>query len=135
MDYGGHDSIFANNVNAVRHYDGQSCLNEGDYVPGFESEQFGNVCVLPIDGSRSDPDLVDQGIGSLACVGGGPGTPLTHDNSYYTASGIATVNCGNGTKVNILDLPPPVEARAKVGIIPTDDVLISWFRAKLPALA
>jgi hypothetical protein len=134
MDYGGHDSIFANNVVSVRHYDGQSCINTGDYVPGFETALFGNTCVLPVDGSRSDPDLVDSQVGSAACDGGAPGAPITHDNSYFTASGRATANCQNGSTVDVRDLPPPTEARAKVGTIPDDDTLIGWFREKLTAL-
>jgi len=131
MDYGGHDSIFANNVVAVRTYDGQACLNEGNYVPGYESAQYGNVCILPPQGSSKDPELVDPYLGSSPCSGGGPGDPITHDNSYYTITGRATVMCGNGSTVSILDLLPPVEARATVGTIPDSDTLISWFRAKL----
>lgn len=118
----------------MRHYDGQSCFNGGDFVPGFENAQYSNKCVLPPEGSGSDPDLVDTGIGSAACIGGGPGQPILHDNAYYTASGRATANCGNGSRVSVLDLPPPVEARATVGTIPDDETLLAWFRAKLPAL-
>jgi hypothetical protein len=135
QDYGGHDNIFVSNVVAVRHYDGQACLNEGDYVPGFPSTQSNNTCVLPPTGSGSDPDLVDTGLGSNACTGGGPTTAVVHDNAYYTASGRATVNCGNGSKVDILSLPGDVEARTTVGLIPDDDTLIGWFRGKLTALA
>lgn len=131
MDYGGHDSIFANNVVAVRNYDGQSCLNEGDYEPGYPSTQYGNVCILPPQGSRNDPELVDVNLGSGACTGGSPSSPVTHDNSYYTVTGRATVSCGNGSTVSILDIPPPVEQGATVGTIPDDDTLISWFRSKL----
>ena len=80
MDYGGHDSIFASNIVAVRRYDGQSCHNTGGYVSGYETAIFNNTCVLPPDGSNGDPSLVDSYLGSNACDGGGPGTVIVHDN-------------------------------------------------------
>ncbi len=133
-DYGAHDSLVAGNVCAVRPYDGQSCFNLDDAVPGFATQVYDNVCVLPPEGSRGDPELVDSSLGDDACTGAGPSSPTMHDNSYFTASGIATVQCSNGSRVDILSLPAPMEARAEVGKIPDDDTLISWFRAKLIAL-
>lgn len=133
-DYGGHDSLFVNNVVSVRHYDGQSCFNTGDYVAGYESQLYGNTCVLPPDGSHGDPELVDSNLGGMACTGGGPGAPIVHDNHYFTSTGRATASCDNGTTVDVLALPPPVEARSTAGFAPSPDVLTSWFRAKLIAL-
>jgi hypothetical protein len=134
QDYGGHDSVFARNVIAVREYDGQSCLNEGDYVPGHESAQFGNVCVLPPQGSRGDPHLVAAGLGS-SCEGSPPGTPITHDNAYFTVDGVATVSCANGSRVDLRALPPPSEARSTVGVAPDGATLVAWFREKLELAA
>ena len=131
MDYGGHDSVFTRNVVAVRPYDGQSCHNTGDYIPGFETAIFNNTCILPPSGSRGDPSLVDSYIGSAACSGGGPGTPITHDNVYRTFSGRATVNCGNGTRADVLALTGGVEARAAVGGSVAPAELVSWFRAAI----
>lgn len=133
-DYGGHDSIIEGNICSVRTYDGQSCINVGDYVPGFETTIASNTCILPPGGSRGDPDLVDSSLGSAPCDGGAPGAPITHDNAYYTSTGVATVNCGNGSKVDVRDVPPPTEARATVGFTPSDDTLIGWFREKLIVL-
>ena len=59
-DYGGHDSIVESNLVVVRTYDGQACINSGDFVPGHETRIYNQTCVLPLTGSspREPPDVV-----------------------------------------------------------------------------
>lgn len=134
MDYGGHDSKFLDNVVLVRTYDGQSCINGGDFVPGHESEIAFNKCVLPPDGSNGhDSELVDPNLGSGACAGQPPGTGtiLAHDNAYYTKLGNATAACGDGTTRPVASLPAPVEARSTSSTPPDTATIIAWGRAKI----
>jgi len=132
MDYGGHDSVFANNVVVVRTYDGQSCVNSGgDYVPGHESAVYGNTCVLPPSGSNGhDSELVDPGLGT-GCAGLGAGVLVAHDNSYYTLKANATAQCGDGSTRAVTALPPPMEARSTSSALPETATIIAWGRAKI----
>jgi hypothetical protein len=78
--YGGHDSVFSNNVVAVRTYDGQACLNEGDYVPGHESAQFGalNDFLTALTTAREDNDtLLDR---TMVLYGTCMGSASSHSN-------------------------------------------------------
>ena len=70
QDYGGHDSASHDNVIVVRVYDGQSCINVGDYVPSHEQSFYNNTCVLPPTGSNGkDADRVAPSLGSQPCDG------------------------------------------------------------------
>ena len=122
------------NVVVVRVYDGQACINGGDFVPGYETSVFGNTCILPPAGSNGrDSELVDPNLGGNACQGLGPGQGalIAHTNAYYTLKGNATAHCGDGTEVRVLDLKPPMEAGSSAGTLPNASVIIAWGRAKI----
>ena len=130
-DYGGHDSLLHDNLIVVRTYDGQACINSGDFVPGHETRIFNQTCVLPPGGSspRESPNVVahvDQ-----ACFGPAPGRLVAHGNAYFTRDGNATAVCGDGSQVLIANMTPPFEAGSTSGTTPPGDVLIAWARELL----
>ena len=136
MDYGGHDSASHDNVIVVREYDGQACINAGNYVPGHEQRVYNNTCVLPPAGSNGkDPDLVAPNIGSDPdpCGGTphGSGALIAYDNRYYTLHDNATTRCGNGTVIRVVDLPPPMEAGSSSHPLPDSATIIAWGREKI----
>ena len=119
------------NLVVVRTYDGQACINSGDFVPGHETRIFNQTCVLPPLGSnpRQSPDVVIHV--NQACFGPAPGRLVAHGNAYFTLDGNATADCGDGSQVLIEKMPPPFEAGSTAGAIPPSDVLIAWAREKL----
>ena len=46
QDYGGHDSLYVDNVNVVHKYDGQNCINTWPFLPGYAHNFTGNTCVM-----------------------------------------------------------------------------------------
>lgn len=130
---GGHDSIFSDNVVVVRPYDGQACVNVGDYVPGHEQKVYNNTCVLPPQGSRGQPDLVAPSIGSNACAGlpYGSGVLIAYANRYYTLHDNATTTCDGNDQVRVVDLKPPMEAGSSSHPIPDGATIMAWGRAKI----
>lgn len=134
MDYGGHSSSFHDNVVIVRQYDGQACINAGDFVPGHEHRVYNNTCVLPPTGSNGkDADLVAPFIGSTACDGlpHGSGVLIAFDNRYYTRNDNASTRCDAGQDVRVVDLPPPMEAGSSSHALPDTPTIIAWGRAKV----
>ena len=133
-DYGGHDSSTHDNVIVVREYDGQACLNVGDYVPGHEQSSYNNTCVLPPTGSNGkDADLVAPSLGSQPCAGlpHGSGVLIAYANRYFTANSNASARCGDGTSVRVADLPPPMEAGSSSHPLPDGLTVMQWAREKL----
>merc|ERR1712228_652228 len=45
MDYGGHNSRFWNNLVIVAPYDGQNCINVGDFKKGLGDAFYNNTCI------------------------------------------------------------------------------------------
>ena len=130
MDYGGHDSESYDNLIVVRTYDGQACINSGDYVPGHETRLSNNTCVLPPRGSNGrDPDVVSHV--DQACFGPAPGRLVAYGNHYHTLNDNATVQCGDGTSRRVVDMPAPFEEGSTSAPLPDTDTLLGWARAKL----
>jgi len=136
MDYGGHDSESHDNVVVVRVYDGQSCSNAGDWVPGHEDRVYNNTCILPPTGSNGkDSELVSPNMGSNPdpCGGApwGSGALIAYSNRYYTLNGNASTRCGDGTETPIVDVPPPLEAGSSAHTLPPPAQIIAWGREKI----
>ena len=134
QDYGGHDSASHDNVIVVRVYDGQSCINVGDYVPSHEQSFYNNTCVLPPTGSNGkDADRVAPSLGSQPCDGlpHGSGVLIAYANRYYTEHNNASAVCGNGASVRVVDLPPPMEAGSSSHPLPDGLTIMAWAREKL----
>jgi len=137
MDYGGHDSRFTGNIIYHGHNDGQNCVNTWPFLPGHGAVWEGNKCVLPrsnnIAGSiascdcpghnakqwnASDPD---------ASIGGECGVTFGN-NEYFTHNASATVNrCGDFDTVWKANNEPS----SNISMLPSDDELLGWARAKL----
>jgi hypothetical protein len=85
MDYGGHDSIFQDNL-VISYPDkaGQMCIGFGSFLPGHGHTVRRNKCLVP----RNDPII------SLSTCN--HSNVDLHDNRYFTPNGTATVECGYG---------------------------------------
>eukprot|EP00039_Didymoeca_costata_P013183 m.196382 g.196382 ORF g.196382 m.196382 type:complete len:799 (+) comp15699_c0_seq3:667-3063(+) len=141
MDYGGHDSVFSNNVIYVRDSDGQNCINTGAYLAGHGMEYSGNKCILPFSkniGHVAGCDCINSSSLSNKQSGSrddpGPREECGvyfHDNEYFGIDQNLTMTCSN----------PPLsfqqwqadgqDVNSKEWAIPTDDQLIYWARERL----
>ena len=104
QDYGGHDSMYHDNLNLVQQYDGQNCINTwpfkrgagpcGNWSAGKEecshAHRFErNRCILLYNTTDYSP-------GAGGCPPDLDSMPLLRDNSYFTMSGEATMKgCGS----------------------------------------
>jgi len=117
--------MFHDNLVVVRTYDGQACINAGDFVPGHEVRIFNNTCILPPRGSSgNDPDTVlhtDQ-----ACFGPKPGNLISYQNNYHTLHNNATATCGDGSLKRIIDIPPPFEEGSTSNFLPDGPTIMLW---------
>jgi hypothetical protein len=86
MDYGGHDSIFQDNlVIAYPDKPGQpKCIGFGSFLPGHGHTVRRNTCLVPRDGPIIGLETCDHS------------NVYLRDNRYFTPSGTATVECGYG---------------------------------------
>ena len=96
MDYGGHDSEFAGNLVLAIPYDGQQCVNLGDFVPGHQHKATGNKCVVGLGlkfqgsgcgdptcaSSEDTPANLERVVSLAECSGAG--AALLANNSYFT---------------------------------------------------
>lgn len=146
MDYGGHDSRFADNLVFVGDSDGQNCVNAGSMLDGHGTVYTGNKCIL----SHS------KNIGHTAgcdcpgkpdppkTPGGQPGTScgLTMGNNSYFAIGDCTVSpslCKENVTMRCSGSGVDWDAWAATGSdpgshvyeMPSDDELFLWARQTL----
>lgn len=141
MDYHGHDSKFHHNLVTVNTYDGQNCMNGGNFPAGHEDEWHHNTCILT--GCRGSPRSNHHGpceeqIGHLTCDSSSV-TALKasmqhgwqlHDNRYYTVLGNASLPCG----ITVADAAAGgsgVEANSSSHTLPTDAQLVAMARMTL----
>jgi hypothetical protein len=84
MDYGGHDSLFEDNL--VMSYPDKKgkCVGFGGFFPGHGHIVRGNTCLV----SRSDDAIIYLS----KCNGS---NAILHNNFYFTPNGSATVECGD----------------------------------------
>ena len=117
----------------VRLYDGQGCVNSGDYNAGHASALYDNKCVIPNKtGRNTDGEVVDANVGS-ACNGQGgsqSGNLQAWNNSFYTPIGNATVMCGR-TAVRLVDVKPPFEKGSQSFTLPSPLQISQWGREKI----
>ena len=136
MDYGGHDSRFADNViyRGRPGGDGQNCFNSWPFLPGHGAEWSGNKCILPQDynignlfhGCDCPGKTAPDGSGSSEC-----GISFA-DNQYFTANGSAFVACKK-------PMPTLQEWQKTTGsdkgstssVMPSDDQIMAWAKEKL----
>lgn len=86
MDYGGHDSIFEDNLVISYGNRDQRCINFGDFRPGHGHIVRRNTCLVPKSGVIIALEKCHQSNANL------------HDNRYFTPDGSATVECSYGAE-------------------------------------
>lgn len=83
MDYGGHDSVFTENVMITFPAKwAQFCIGFGTFLPGHGHQVINNTCIVP----SSDKPIMYLG----HCK---DGHFLTAKNQYYTPNGQGTAEC------------------------------------------
>jgi hypothetical protein len=82
MDYGGHDSVFEDNL-VIGYPKKSNCVGFGTFYEGHGHVVRRNICL-----AANDKEAIIQ-LGS--CVRNGS---ILHDNSYFTPSGTAFCQCG-----------------------------------------
>lgn len=155
---GGHGSKFWNNLVITKSDRNGDCMGLGGFEAGFGDEYYNNTCALPgaaglsgnvggrraIDVFSSSPSLRARGMTPLsprgvACLVAGvsgcePDETAMHDNKYFTTFGNATLRCGGGSYA-IGDpalLEKGMEVGSTSGVLPTDEELVAWAKARLP---
>lgn len=124
MDYGGHDSLFNDNVVIAVH--GQLCIGTASFVAGHALQYFNNTCV--VYGTEKVDALFENCNGpSLA-----PNVPLHgYSNRYYTANANASAMCDCCGLRPLRELGPGLEDDFASYVLPTGDEIIAWGRNKL----
>jgi hypothetical protein len=127
MDYGGHDSIFEDNLVISyparrRRYAGSRCINFDSFLPNHGHVVRRNTCVVP---NSSEQPIIQLEV----CA---DSHAILLDNKYYTPIGTATVKCWDGQA----DSPIPMsqaqdlyglEVGSQVFRTPTEAAaIISW---------
>lgn len=137
QDYGGHDSVYINNVNVVHQYDGQNCFNTWPFHPMHQHNYSNNTCVMLYDkhyGSAGDCHAANISSGICRNVDPTSGDQCMLDlsnNRYYTPYGNASVSC-NGAEVPLADLQAGgVELGSTVDVLPSNEQIIAWGKAIL----
>jgi len=121
MDYGGHDSMFHDNV--VISYNNENCLGTAHFVVGHEDKFFNNKCVNPV-GEKVD-DLFEN-------CHSGPGTIQGNNNQYFTPLANASASCdGSQGNVPLSKLGPGVETNFTSSTLPSAATIIQWAKEKL----
>ena len=100
MDYGGHDSVYANNLNIVKQYDGQNCINTANFKrgnPPCANDDASTTCshASKFENNRCIvlyTDVYSPNMG--ACPPDLDDMPILRGNSYYTP------NKGNATSAS-----------------------------------
>ena len=142
MDYHGHDSQFRSNVVTVATYDGQNCMNGGNFPAGHEDGWFDNHCIITgCRGSDSRSDhhgACEESIGHFSCNAASPSTlrqSMNHswklrNNTYYTHRGNATLPCGISVREAAAG-GSGVEQGSRALGLPTDAELVAMARSVL----
>ena len=113
----------------MREYDGQVCYNDDDYIEGYETKIFNNICVVPM-GSDGTPNEMVGHTGSACTSGKTAGVLQAFNNSYYTPQAAAVVGCSGGP-VNLTAVTPPFEVGSTSNPMPSTDQIIAWGRSKI----
>ena len=123
-DYGGHDSIFSDNLVIVSPYDGQNCINVNHFKPHHQHQFTNNVCaILSCRGKECD-DLI--GFTYASCSETAK-FPVLLNNTYYTKNGNASLTCADNTYgIDTLQKKWGCELGSSAHSLPDDEQMISW---------
>ena len=144
MDYGGHDSVFEDNLVMSYPYDGSQCFNMGGFLEGHGDVLRRNKCLLGLG------DRMDSGCGDPSCAvpnsnsedaskiigslwSGCKDSHITLvSNEYYTPDGTAFIRCGQDeTSLSSVQKEFGLEADSTISILPDEDTILMWTRTML----
>ena len=146
MDYGGHDSVFEDNLVLSIPYDGANCFNMAGFLPGHGDKLRRNICVVGLgnrqtgsgcgDPSCASPNPIDDDE-KLEVVGWSSGcnesiVTMEH-NQYFTPKGQAKANCGS-TVYSLEELQEKfgLDLGSTWSSIPDDEqIMVDWAKSIL----
>ncbi|KAG7341556.1 beta-helix fold protein [Nitzschia inconspicua] len=135
MDYGGHDSVFENNLILSYPYSG-NCFGMGTFLRGHGDVLRSNRCILGLgqgsietNGSNSfelvatDPPNVGRFYG--ACD---DSHLIMSSNEYYTPDGVVNIGCNGNSFHTMKEMQEKfgLEIDSKGGKIPEDTLILEW---------
>eukprot|EP00547_Thalassionema_nitzschioides_P000788 CAMPEP_0194218324 /NCGR_PEP_ID=MMETSP0156-20130528/23532_1 /TAXON_ID=33649 /ORGANISM="Thalassionema nitzschioides, Strain L26-B" /LENGTH=846 /DNA_ID=CAMNT_0038947637 /DNA_START=140 /DNA_END=2680 /DNA_ORIENTATION=+ len=137
MDYGGHDSIYEDNLIMAYPYDGQQCYSMGGFSDGPSDVFRRNRCLIGLgnamDSGCGDPSCASSAPDSedsLAHIGSCPCEDQNleiHSNEYYTQKGDAVVYCGNDDySLEEFQEKFGLEVGSTKGTFPDEDTIVTW---------
>ena len=144
MDYGGHDSIFQDNLVMSYPYDGGQCFNMAGFLEGHGDTLTGNICIVGLG------HKMDSGCGDPSCARPDPedhdalevvgrlwdGCQDSHvsltNNRYFTPDGNASFYCGND-KISLEELQQRfgLELNSTRDVVPVETEMLAWARSML----
>ena len=142
MDYGGHDSLFEDNLIMTYPYDGQQCFDVGGgFFEGHADVYRRNRCLVGLGnkmgsgcGDPSCASTTPESIESQMLVGStdchGNTTLQLYSNEYYTPTGEALIQCFGDKKYSLEDIERlfGLEAQSKKATLPDEDTMLEWAR-------
>lgn len=147
MDYGGHDSIFENNLVMAYPYDDQNCFSMASFFEGHGHIFRNNRCMIGLGhkmgsgcGDPSCAAPLPSNNKSLEVIGNlWSGCKHTNfhslSNEYYTPSGKAFINCrdGKGQYYSLSQVQElfNLEKGSSVDWLPDEDTMIKWARSMI----
>eukprot|EP00934_Nitzschia_sp_Nitz4_P006339 Nitzschia sp. Nitz4//scaffold304_size22322//19029//21871//NITZ4_008574-RA/size22322-snap-gene-0.3-mRNA-1//-1//CDS//3329547079//6329//frame0 len=144
MDYGGHDSVFEDNLVMAFPYDGSRCFNMGGFYPSHGDTFRNNQCMVGLGAKMGsgcgdpscaspipEPDASQETVGHLWA--GCKDTPVElSGNQYYTPDGVANIDCGSSVvALEEMQQDFGLELGSSVAKLPDEDTMVEWARAKV----
>lgn len=143
MDYGGHDSIFEDNL--VMASGRKACIGFGSFKPGHGDIVRNNRCVVGLETIGNSQDYDEASASSLADFKGQivtkeldnvamleqckDGNAVIYNNSYYTPNGNASYTCWNlGLEVSLADMQEKymIDQGSTSETLPSVDLMVQW---------
>lgn len=119
MDYGGHDSIYENNL-VIGFPQRTSCVGFGSFQPGHGHIVHDNRCIVP---------NLNKPIIEIAACGKNSNTVLQR-NHYYGPSLNVTVRCGySNDPIHFADAQrqyASFEEGSTIDTLPTNEEILKW---------
>ena len=153
MDYGGHDSVYEDNLSIALPAGRSQCFGMGGFFQGHTDILKRNRCLVGLgqasaqliqsgtkeeyisddgvvdeDGKAYDNDVVDDVIGTLWGGCEEPSfTARLSFNEYFTPTGSASIQCGD-SKYSLEQVKDQfgVELNSTVGTLPEIDTILDW---------
>jgi hypothetical protein len=143
MDYGGHDSVFEDNLVMSYPYDGQGCFNMGGFLEGHGDTLRRNICIVGLgnkmDSGCGDPSCAssrpenEESLEVVGRYGGGclDSTVSLEQNQYFTPNGKAMFYCDD-KKYSLAEMQKfHLEVGSSEAQVPSEDVLLNWARSMI----